>query len=218
LTRFEDIPDDYSLQLALENVSELVRQVRRLQDKLKILQTAITKIGCAELDVVEPDAAAYRYIPLSLDEFFETMFDLEGHLAQDPDYRHTDLAYRPCSFIEVGCGVGRNIYLLSATTRFHFDKIVGFDIVEAYVAAGQKYFGLGSNLFFADCLTFDYGGYDIIYFYRPFVDDDKQKLFETRLIDTSKVGAYIIGSGSEILDESRRLIRKDDGRRIWKRV
>jgi hypothetical protein len=114
--------------------------------------------------------------------------------------------------------LGRNVYLLQATTRFHFDKIVGFDVVEAYVAAGQKYFGLGPNLFVADCLSFDYGGYDIIYFYRPFVDDEKQKLFETRLIETSKVGAYIIGSVSEFLDESRRLIRKDDGRKIWKRV
>jgi hypothetical protein len=218
MTRFEDIADDYSLQLAIENVSDLVRQVRRLQDKVKILQTAITKVGCQEVDGVEPDAAAYRYIPLSLDEFFDTLFDLEGHLSQDPDYRHADLPYRPCSFVEVGCGVGRNIFLLSATTRFHFDKILGFDIVEAYVAAGQKYFGLGSNVFVADCLSFDYGGYDIIYFYRPFTDDEKQKSFETHLIESSKAGAYIIGCGSEILDESRRLIRKDDGRRIWKRV
>jgi len=108
--------------------------------------------------------------------------------------------------------------LLSATTRFHFHKIVGFDIVEAYVAAGRKYFGLGDHLFVDDCLTFDYGDYDVIYFYRPFIDDEKQRLFESRLIDTAKVGAYIVGSGSELLDESRRLIRKDGGRRIWKRV
>jgi hypothetical protein len=218
LTRFEDIPDDYHLQLAVENTAELLSQVRRLQVKLKILQTAITKIGLTDVDTVETAEGSYRYIPLSLDEFFQSIFDLENLLSQDPDYRHTDLPYRPCAFLEVGCGLGRNVFLLHATTRFHFDKIVGFDVVEAYVAAGRKYFGLGANLFIDDCLKFDYGGYDIIYFYRPFSDDAKQKQFEERLIETSKVGAYIIGSVSEFLDESPRLIRKDDGRRIWKRV
>jgi len=218
VTRFEDIPDDYQTQYALDNLADLSRHVRRLRDKIKILQTAISKIGCADVESVETEAGAYHYIPLHLDEFFESIFELEGHLAQDPDYRHTDLPYRPCSFIEVGCGVGRNVYLLGATTRFHFDKIVGFDVVEAYVAAGQKHFGLGSNLFVADCLTFDYGGYDIIYFYRPFIEKEKQKVFESRLIESAKVGAYIVGCGSELLDESRRLIRKGEGCRIWKRV
>ncbi len=218
MTRFEDIPDDYPIQQSLENLEEIVNAFKLMQDKVKILQTAISKIGSAEIEGVETDEASYSYIPLGLDEFFQILFELERHLTNDPDYRHTDLPFRPCSFIEVGCGVGRNVFLLSATTRFHFDKIVGFDVVEAYVAAGRKYFGLEKQLFVADCLTFDYGGYDIIYFYRPFSDEQKQKEFETHLLESTKTGAYIIGCYGELLDDSPRVVRKGDAGKIWKRV
>ena len=218
MKRFEDIAGDYYLELGLENLDELVQRIKGMQDKLKILQTAFSGTGCNHLQDVEVGDRAYEYIPIELDEFFDRLFTLERLLVDDPDYRHHDVPYRPCSFLEIGCGVGRNVALLSATSRFRFEKIAGFDVVEPYIAAARKYFDLGEQVFVQDCMTFDYGGYDILYFYRPFTDDDQQTAFEKYLVESCKVGSYIIGCLSISLEHSPRLIPKDEERSIWKRI
>lgn len=218
MKRFEDLVEDYPLKLAMDSLEESVKAVKCLHDKLMILQTAISEIGMEEADQISPAQGGYSYIPIELGELFEVLFQLEKQLSVDPDYKHNDLPYRPCSFLEVGCGIGRNVYLLGATDRFCFEKVDGFDIVEEYIATGHKYFGLSESIFVDDCLTFDYGGYDIIYYYRPLQDDRMQRRFEDHLVKSCKVGAYIVGCFNIKLEKSRRLIRKDDAGRIWKRV
>ncbi len=218
MDRFEDLTEDYALHRALDDVGTLVDNVRLASEKNRILQAALSQIAMDEVSEAESADGSYGYIPLDLNQFFDLLFALEKHLAEDPDYRHTDKPHRPCSFLEVGCGPGRNLHVLHATDRFTFDKISGFDIVQEYIAAGRKYFGLGEDIFQDDALKFDYGGYDIIYYYRPFHEDKLQAKFEKRLISTMKRGAYLLASLDVTLSKSRRLVAKDDLLGIWKRL
>jgi len=218
MDRFDDISDELSLARALEDLKGISKAAEATHQKNKVLRAALNQIGADAVADIQAAEGAYAYIPIDLDEFFDMMLLLEACLINDPDYRHSDKPHRPLSFLEVGCGHGRNLHLLKATDRFCLEKIVGFDIVPDYIEAGRRYFDLDDDIFLDDAFGFDYGGFDVIYFYRPFSDSKKQKKFEQRVLRTMKSGAYILASLNESLDQSRQLIPKDDRGRIWKRL
>ena len=218
MDRFEDLSEDFELRRLMEDLDRLQVTMRRLSDQNLILQSAITQVGMHALGDAVVDEGAYNYIPIDLNQFFELMFDLERILTEDPDYAHTDKPHRPCTFLEVGCGIGRNLHVLRATDRFTLEKICGFDLVPNYIEAARRFFDLGEDAFVQDALTFDYGGFDIVYFYRPFSDDTLQKTFEDRLVTTMKRGAYIVASLDAELSNSRSLVAKGNSGLIWKRL
>ena len=218
MERFEDISEDYDVGRSLDDLRNSVELFDGLRQKNMILGAAITELGKSRVPSVESREGGYGYIPIDLNQFMDMMFSVEKLLREDADYAHSEKPYRPCKFLEVGCGPGRNMHVLSATDRFVLEKISGFDIEEEFVKFGRDYFDLGEDIFVADALTFDYGGYDIIYFYRPFHDDDLQVQFERRLIETSKRGAYIVAQLDAELEKSRSLIVKDDTNGIYKRL
>lgn len=218
MDRFEDISDDFALMRALEDLQEVGKAAKATHEKNKILRASLNQLGVSAIMNVQAADGAYSYIPIDLDEFFDMLFTLETCLKDDPDYRHSEKPHRPLSFVEVGCGHGRNLHLLRSTDRFCMDKIVGFDIALEYIEAGRRYFDLEEDIFVGDAFEFDYGGFDVIYFYRPFSDSTKQKKFEKRVISTMKSGAYIVSSLNEALDKSRQLVPKDERGRIWKRL
>jgi SAM-dependent methyltransferase len=191
--------------------------VSDLYEKVKIIVAAFTALE-EGVPWVEASDGAYHYIPVDISDYLQSLLDLECVLKNDPDYKHSDLPYRPCSFLEVGCGTGRNVFLLKHAERFRFSKIVGFDIAEPYVEHGRRIFGLGDDVFVDDCMTFDYGGFDVIHFYRPFSDDEQESAFEKHLVDTMKRSAFVIGHLDHELDKSRLLMRVHDSTKIWKRL
>lgn len=73
----------------------------------------------------------------------------------------------PRTFLEVGCGFGIVTHI--AQTRLGLDAS-GFDIMPEYVERSKFY--LKGKFFEANALTFpDYGKYDIVYFYQPFLNN-----------------------------------------------
>jgi SAM-dependent methyltransferase len=209
---------DYQAERAINSLDEAKTSLTALVDKATLLSAAFSRLDTGQLPDFEPPEGAYAYIPLDISDFLDAVLQLEGALKNDPDYKHSDLPYRPCAYLEAGCGTGRNIFLLKSSERFHFHKIVGFDISESYIAHGKQYFRLKDEIFVDDCMTFDYGGFDIIYFYKPFHDDLKQRQFEQQLINTAKRGAYIVAFNASSFDESRLLMRMTDSGRIWKKL
>lgn len=218
MERFDDLTEDFELGRALDDLGTMISVLRRTRDKNMILGAALTVLGRDDLPATSSREGAYGYIAIDLNQFMDMMLELEGLLAEDPDYQHTDRPHRPCSFLEVGCGVGRNLHILRATDRFTLEKIAGFDVESAYVEAGRKIFGLGEDVFVDDALTFDYGGFDIIYFYRPFHDDKLQRRFEKRLVETARRGAYILAQLDSGLETSRSLVVKNATSGIYKRL
>ncbi len=218
MERFADSHDSFYITEVAEQANELAASIPQLLEKITLLQAAVNDFAKLNLEEGTIPEESFGYIPLDLGEFFAKIFALEQALTLDVDYRHPELRHRPCTFLEVGCGGGRLVHLLSCTDRFNFDKIHGFDISEPMIKAGQARYGLGSNLFVEDCLTFDYSGYDVVFFYRPLQDDDAETAFENRLIETLKPGAFIVGAGQESLDNNRKVVAKDDQNSIFKRL
>ena len=152
---------------------------------------------------VEVDDGSYHYIPYQLDGVVELLLELAKILPDDPDFRHSHQPIRPLSLVEVGCGIGRNLNLFTHQQIIPLTKAVGFDIVPEYVETAKTLYGLGEEVFVQDAMTFDYKGFDIIFFYRPFSDEKLEAEFEEYLLEHTKPGAIIIGLNVERLDSSR---------------
>lgn len=218
MERFDDLPEDFDLSRSIDDLKSMVDVLRRTNEKNQLLSAAISGLGKDEMPSTTGREGAYGYIPIDLNQFIDMMLSVEKLLSEDSDYKHSEKPHRPCSFLEVGCGIGRNLHVLRATDRFTLEKITGFDIEPDYIKLGRKVFGIGEDIFVDDALTFDYGGYDIIYFYRPFHDEPLQKKFEKRLIETARRGAYILAQLDSSLEKSRSLIAKDTANGIYKRL
>lgn len=222
---FKNIDENEELRLLIDNQKRSISQLEQLNDQIKILQAVIDLIGKADLgsQLIEIREGSYDYISVDLNDFFDVMFMLDEILANDPDYKHGELKYRPCSVLEVGCGIGRNIFLLTATDRFQFSSVRGFDVIEEYIQIGQKCFGLDDELFVDNCMKVDYSEYDIVFFFRIFSDSKHEVEFEDYLVKSMKSGAYLVSFMSENLEESRLLTAKNKPKynhtgKIWKRT
>ncbi|WP_299731402.1 class I SAM-dependent methyltransferase [uncultured Tateyamaria sp.] len=218
MKKFAEITDDDHLSEAVEHAQSLAARLPKALDKNKLYKAAIDHVAQLEINDTDLPEGSFGYIPIDLDDFLNAILELESILSADVDYQHSELRHRPCSFLEVGCGTGRNVHLLGRTDRFTFDCIHGFDLSAQMIETGRQRYGLGKDIFVQDCLDFDYGGYDIVFFYCPMSDNAIERQFEERLIDTMKSGAFIVAFGDEMLDDSRKLIPKGDNRRIYKKM
>jgi tetratricopeptide (TPR) repeat protein len=199
--------------------SLLARQGKgRLDEKLSIMERALSAVGTSRIDARQAPDGAFGYVPIGLNDFLDNMFELETCLKNDPDYRHSKLPYRPLSFVEVGCGIGRNVFVLKHANYLRLDKVLGFDVVEEYIERAHRYFDLKKEVFLEDCMSFDFGDMDVIYFYRPFLDSALEEKFERRLIDSVKEGAYIVAHMPLALEASPRVARKSRSHSIWKKI
>lgn len=97
------------------------------------------------------------------------------------------------SFLEIGCGPG---FKLSLAKFFH-DVVHGIEIVPEYVDFAHKM--LGHDVQLQDAMEFDrYGEYDLLYYYRPFADNEMQSDFEHKICEAMKQGAYLAPMHTQI--------------------
>lgn len=164
------------------------------------------------------DPGQFGYVPLPVQSFLDHLMELDAALAADAEYAIPEKRYRPVRFLEIGAGPGRNLFLVREAGLLDWATATGFDIVEPYVAAGRVAFGLGEDLFVADAAGFDYAPYDVVFTYRPFSDDARQQAFERHLLDSMRLGAYLVAPLSDSFEDSRRLFPVGLSGAMWKKL
>ncbi len=161
---------------------------------------------------------SHSYIALRIDRLLDLLLSLDRFLAIDSDFTTAEGRYRPVSFLEVGCGQGRIMYLLAHTRLVRCASIEGFDFNADLVALGRAALDLGECIFVGDAMAVDYGSHDVIYSYRPFSDVVQQAALEARIVDQMQPGAYLIAPTAHDLDLFAQLTRMGDGLDIWKKT
>jgi SAM-dependent methyltransferase len=95
-------------------------------------------------------------------------------------------------FLEIGCGPGSK--MIRARDTYGLD-VTGIEIVPEYAAEAGRH---GLDVRLGDALDFaDYGGFDLIWLYRPFRDPDAQAALEKTIWDQMAPGALVICAGLE---------------------
>lgn len=161
---------------------------------------------------------AYDYIPLDVPGFLSLLVQLDRLLADDGDYAADGQRYRPVSFLEVGCGPGRNLLLAQESGLVSCRDFVGFDINPVQVALGKRAFGLDHELQVADAMTFDFGAYDVVFSFRPFSDNQMQSALEAHIARSMRPNAYLLAPLSQDLSQYRELTPAPGASDIWKKT
>ncbi len=161
---------------------------------------------------------SHEYIPIGVPYYLDMLCRLDGMLTLDPDYSDAEKRYRPVSFLEVGAGSGRNMMLAKSSEILLCNSVHGFDINPDQIAEGEQMFDLKGSLEVADALDFDYGGYDVIFSYRPFSDLSMQEKLEARMADTMLPSTYFVAPLSYDLSLYPELMPMDGRNDIWKKT
>lgn len=165
-------------------------QLRQIGNAMRALEQHI--VGHTREYMDQRHAAGeFYYIPLVLDRFFQM---LDAGLLALGERNH-------CTWVDVGCGIGTKVIL--AQTCYTWSGITltakGIEKDPRYVEIARKTTleACGRDAIVeADALTHDYSPYDLIYFYRPLIDDLKQTALEKQIIETCKPGTVITPIGN----------------------
>ena len=202
----------------LESIAEIKERYLKLVRKCEIYEAALEGPDEWAVPDIHSDEGQFHYIPYNLSDLADTILELAKILPEDPDFKHSRQPIRPVSFVEVGCGIGRNVNLMQRQQDVPITKAVGFDIVPEYIETARRIYGLDEDVFVQDAMTFDYGGFDLIFFYRPFSDDKLEVKFENHLIDSAKTGAVIIAMSNERFSKSRKVAEIGEAGTIYKKL
>ncbi len=162
---------------------------------------------------------SHGYIALEIPRFLNLLIHLDGFLKLDPDYAKDDgKRYHPVSFLEVGCGQGRNLLITRNSQIVEVDRIAGFDLNPGMVEGGNKRLGLGDTLFVQDALEYDYGDFDVVFSYRPIAYNPVMQQLEERMAATMRTGAYLLAPYPLDLSRYPEMTQVSDGVEIWKKT
>ena len=205
---FDRLFDDYGAALARLREDARLHQQREAA-AMRALDGVVQDIwpgrgsGLGRDGGFEMPEESYGYIALDIPRLLTEFATLDRLLSLDPDFAEPDSApapggarYRPVSFLEVGCGQGRNVLIARNCGLVRWSTLSGFDLNPVTVEGGRRHLGLGDALSVANALEVDYGGHDVIYFYRLFWDTDLQRQLEARIARTMDRGAYLIAAFS----------------------
>lgn len=141
--------------------------------------------------------------PLAVDQ---TVQRLEGLLApRFPDEQRFDLVSLPlpefCQavdelgpaggrrFLDVGCGIGTK---LAVAYFLGWGDLTGIELRADY-AATASFVCPEAEVIVADAMEWDgFDAFDVVYMYRPFVDDADQAALEARIVAQARPGTTLV--------------------------
>ncbi|MEX0351152.1 MAG: hypothetical protein AB3N15_17145 [Paracoccaceae bacterium] len=203
LDSFEELLGKYTRAQAVLEVERATQQQMTAAFQ-KTLQGMIdSRIKAMPADDVQSDFVmpeeSHGYIPHPLDGFVRQLICVDEMLTHDPDFFSDTGPYRPVSFLEIGCAIGRNLLVAKESGLLNGSAYKGFDLDVNLIRRGQQTLGLEDEIFVADALTFDYGPYDVIFSYRPIRVPEVQRQLEEQMVATLRPGAYVIAPLAEDL-------------------
>lgn len=151
-------------------------------------------------------AGAFEYIPLNMDYFIDQLTTaLKILKVADRD--------EEVKFIDVGCGIGTKLLLAGSLSTVITPY--GIEMNRRYATQARRLMTNHASRMFnfprprfnpyqvmtGDARKHDYSSYDIVYFYCPMLDHDKQVALETQIYKTAKKGALILANLKHVRDE-----------------
>lgn len=213
----------------VENFEDNLKALKKTQARIDVLQRAFSGFDDRYNTTYRAEEGAYHYIPVDLGDYIDNLLDLVECLRQDPAYKAKGTyvnpidpddkgpGFRPISFVEVGCGLARNLFVTMHGSGIPLKEARGFDISPHYIEQARRFFFLENHVEVGDALTYDYTRFDVVYFARPFHDEKLERKFEKRMISQLRPGAYVMCYLPAMLCESNELVQRDVFGRLWQK-
>ena len=132
-------------------------------------------------------ASEYPFVAMDTRQVYDQLQFVSQLLYQEGRGRQDDV----CTFIDIGCGIG-NVMLLAEPFGF---EVHGIEKDANPRQVAEKLFGPGRVLA-EDVFGYDgYGGFDVVYYFRPLADKPRQIEFERLVEEGMRPGAILIANG-----------------------
>jgi SAM-dependent methyltransferase len=118
----------------------------------------------------------YPYIRSSHERFEQALPPIMDALPPEKDL----------SFLEVGCGIGTKCEI----ARLHGFASTGFDLEPQYVSLATRVFP-ECRFVESNALDFEYGGFDLIYYFTPIPDESVMYQLEKRILQSMSTGSVL---------------------------
>lgn len=181
-------------------------RVKRLVDKIDVTSRNIDLV-CRDVIGKQP-RACYSFIPFHNVGFILDLLKVMQHHNKHHPSR------RKLRFLDAGCGPGLKVVIAEAMGCM----ATGLEISPTLIKKGKELFSFNRRhprLRQGDVRFHDYGEYDIIFFYAPLRSSTQEKIFEKRIWEQCRVGAYVIGRMQAIRPPHKYIdIGKCEGK-IW---
>ena len=146
---------------------------------------------------IEYNVGSYPFIPKQVESVIRQFLVLKSNLCDIPQW--SGHKTKKPKFLDAGCGIG-NILVFAKSIELLEDRksiYCGLEYFDHTIKAAKRYLKTypydNIKIRKADILTYkSYDQYDIIYYYCPFCNKKKEKLFEKRVEDQMKTGAILI--------------------------
>lgn len=203
-------------------VSQLERSFESMRTVCGYLDDLITMSHERERDQSSKETPAesgrYPYIPFDRSEFTRMLLavkQLYGEaFNEELSCAHCgSTVHRKRTFVDVGCGLADKVVLASKigyeAHGIEVDPYLIRTVKQKYtfrecldprcsrVLPDTSWREDTLTLYPVDAMTFDYSGFDVIYFYRPFSSTPSEAALERRIWKQAKPGAYVIACSAE---------------------
>lgn len=149
----------------------------------------------------------YRCILLPHDVFIDNLNIAIAKLESEKKLRkYESFCLEDYKFVDAGCGTGHKLFLAAL---LGFRSVTGIDSEIEYLNRGKstvRKFSFDEyrmldriSLVHKNIIDVDYSKFDVIYFYVPIMNVEKEIEFEKQVVETAKAGAIIIGAGNRSL-------------------
>ena len=125
----------------------------------------------------------YQWVPLAVYVFLDLMNEALKHTDNKQDIH----------FVDVGSGIGTKLMLAEyiLTSAGKNVSLSGIEIDQKLVDVSKQLVPQ-ANIKVGNALDMDYGEYDVVYLYHPFIDNKLQKQLDERIAKTIKTGAIVV--------------------------
>jgi SAM-dependent methyltransferase len=212
-----------------EEANKVIKRLSFRAERLEYLLDIIFGIQKHQINTPEERTThqkkgAWEFIPIRTGDILSTFYPLQIYLDRTlkaPTYRY--------KFLDAGCGIG-NVLLLARAMGLA-GEYHGLELFPKTHKAAVKFVGEGNKDYInnikiikKDILKFkSYADYDIIYYFHPLRDPEKEIKFEKKIENEMKVGAILIPRlkrdfSIEKDPRFEKLQLKDTNAGVWRKV
>ncbi|MFH1216295.1 MAG: class I SAM-dependent methyltransferase [Pseudomonadota bacterium] len=152
----------------------------------------------------------YPFVPMDTRQLFDQLLFAAGYLKKIRPEKG------PFTLLDIGCGIG-NVMLFAEQMEF---DVYGFEKDEYPCRIARKMMG-GERVTQDDLWHYDqYQRFDVIYYFRPLSDGERQRKFEKMIEEKMKPGAVLIANRkmSAEIDSDPRFRKLHVDLPIWQKI
>lgn len=169
---------------SVEEYSSLLEKTHIFRKTLNYIEMSYSQHDIQER--TKDSSENYHYIPFPNDLFIDLMLNLKSYLHKTGECNTSNH-----KFLEIGCGIGTKMIVVYNIMHISLENVHGLEINSSLAEIARKITRM--TVFNEDANSFKkYNDYNILYYYCPIEDREKEIRLEKYIESHMRHGAYLV--------------------------